>query len=78
MNESKNQYGEPKVEPIPQKQNKRDDDALEQNDFAYYVRLFGILISIGRCLEILFMYRDNCISYEDAQKRITTIIEELE
>ena len=76
MNENMTHYVEPEAKKIPQKQD--ESDGLDQNDFEYCVRLLGAIVNLGRCLEVLYMLQDHCISEEDAQKRITTIIEELE
>lgn len=76
MNKNMTQHVEPAAQEIPQKQNK--SDMMVQIDLAYCARLFEVLIQLGRCLEVVHMFREHSISESEAQKRITAIIEELE
>ena len=76
MNENMTHYVEPEAKEIPQKQDK--SDGAFQIDLAYCARLFKVLIELGRCLEVARMFQEHYISEAEAQKRITTIIDELE
>ncbi|MBR3875034.1 MAG: hypothetical protein IKJ26_12845 [Clostridia bacterium] len=76
MNKNMTRHDEPEAQEIPQKQNTSDE--VVQIDMAYCARLCEVLIQLGRCLEVAYMFREHSISEAEAQKRITTIIEELE